>query len=123
MVEVADGFDPRVNPVPVGRAPTSRGIGGDIGSYHMGVQLGVAGARASVGEGRAHDAFCLHYFPAPSPSPCSHRFGFHGRDGLADSIVVGSGDGVGQFRRRQGPGHRDRLGRTETQVEAGHSFG
>ena len=121
LVHLGEGDHGLVEAPGIERAPDAVGDRlRPVGHHHMVVELGVPGPRIPVGEGGGHHAFDVFLDHAVGTRARVEHLalgvGEHYLDGLAMAGVdLCLGVPVGQ-----GPGHRDRLGGGEGQIESGH---
>ena len=90
---------------------------------HVGVQVGVAGAGITVGEGGRHQPVDVHLGHAVVPGPGKQGVVLDEGQGVLHGLLVGTLDDRGGLLRGDGPQRRDGLHRGEGQVVAGHGRG
>ena len=121
LVQLGESHDGLEQAPGIERPPLAVGDrAGAVGHHHVVVELGIPGPRIPVGEGRGHyalDVFLDHAVGARARvEDLSLGVGEHDLDGPAMAgIDLCLGLPIGQC-----PGHRDRFGWREGQVEPGH---
>jgi hypothetical protein len=117
LVQVADRLRPVVERSGVEGGPSVVGPVDEVGDHHVGVEVGVAGARGAVSERSGDEPVAIDDLGSAMASPASRCFGLEHRERFTDGDVVRLADGSADVGGAEAVEDRHRLRSAERRVE------